>query len=84
MHPTKAKMLATIDASSASVDRAVRHSFRVLTAPREHGPVRFGFALAVLPLSAVTAVLGDLSYVMISRTDDDVWDRLPPLGPPSE
>ena len=84
MHPTKAKMLASIDASSASADWAVRHSFRVLASPREHGPVRIGFALAAFPLWAVSAVLGDLSYVIISHTSDDGWDRIRPRASRSE
>lgn len=79
MHPTKAKMLTSIDRSSALIDQSVRHSFRVLGSPHEYGPVRVGFALAALPLCAISVVLGDLSYVMVSRTDDDAWDRLPPL-----
>ena len=84
MHPTKAKVLASLDASSALVDQAVRHSFRAFASPREHGPVGLGVALAVVPLWAVAALLGDLSYVMLSRTDDAVWDRIPPLDWSSE
>ena len=84
MHPTKAKFLASLDASSASVDRVVRCSFRALASPGKHGPVDLGFALAVVPLWALSAILGDVTYVMISRTDDALWDRLPPLDSPSE
>ena len=28
------------------------------------------------------AVHSDLSYVMIARSNDADWDRVPPLGPP--
>jgi hypothetical protein len=78
MHPTKAKVLASIEESSEIIDRALRRNFGVLVAPKHHSWTRLGVALGTLPLYAVSAVFGDLCYVMIARTADEGWDRIRP------
>jgi len=82
MHPSKTKVLASMQQTASVVDDALRETVRIVASPRQHGAVFVGTVLLTFPLLAVSAVLSDLSYVMIARSNDADWDRVPPLGPP--
>ena len=82
MHSTKARLLGSIIESSAAVDRGFGRNLRVITDPAAHSCTRLGGAFVTLPLLAVSAVLGDLSYIMISRSSDEGWQHLRPPDSP--
>lgn len=83
MHPSKAKVLALMQQTASLVDDALRETVRIVASPRQHGAAFVGTALLAFPLIAFSAVLSDLSYVMIARSNDADWDRVPPLDPPA-
>ena len=82
MHPKKAHVLTGMQEVARQYDGLLGEMTDVLSHPREH-PLRvLGAALVALPVVGLTAVMGDLAYVMVARTEDWIWDT-PQQPPPS-
>ena len=84
MNPRKLDVLNTLDDAAKVHDESLKRSIDIVAHPE-----RFGWrtsiltAAVVVPLTGISAVLTDLSRVMVARSDDDAWNRQLPL-PPNE
>lgn len=82
MNQNKAKVLEILDRTAAVHDASLKRSADIVTNPGTHGWEKSLLTAAVVvPLTGVSAVLTDLSRVLIARSDDDAWDRVPPKSP---
>jgi len=83
MHPRKAEILKRLDETARVHDASLEHSLKVAANPGQFGWRRSVLMAAiVVPLTGVSAVLNDLSRVLITHSDDEAWDRsLPPSDP---
>jgi len=84
MNSKKLDVLNTLDNAAKVHDESLARSFDIV-----RNPERFGWrkslltAAVVVPLTGISAVLTDLSRVMVARSDDDAWNRqLPPSTDP--
>lgn len=82
MHPKKAHALAGMQEAAREYDGVLGEMKDVLSHPLEHPLGVLGAALVALPIVGFTAVMGDLAYVMVARTEDWIWDT-PQQPPPS-
>jgi hypothetical protein len=82
MHPSKAKVVALMEQTTSLVDHALHETVRIVASPRQHGVTFVGTALLTFPLLAFSAIITDLGYVMVARSKDADWDRVPPLDAP--
>jgi hypothetical protein len=80
MSSRKVDVLKTLDDVARIHDESLERSFDIVTHPE-----RFGWrksiltAAVVVPLTGISAVLTDLSRIMVARSDDEAWSRqLPP------
>lgn len=79
MHPMKAKVLAQLAETSRIQDDSLRRGLRVVAAPGKYGwAASLLTAVVMLPLTGLSAVLTDVSRVMIARSADETWERVPP------
>jgi hypothetical protein len=85
MHEKKARVLETLDESSRVHDASLRRSLDIAMHPAEHGWKRSLLTAAVVvPLTGVSAMLTDLSRVLVAHSDDEAWSRTsPPDAPPA-
>ena len=84
MNPKKAKVLETLDESARVHDVSLRRSVDIATHPTEHGWRKSLLTAAVVvPLTGVSAMLTDLSRVLVAHSDDEAWDRQAPPDPPA-
>jgi hypothetical protein len=76
MHPKKEETLKRLDEVTRIHDAALKRSLDVVIHPE-----RFGWrkslltAAVVVPVTGVSAMLTDLSVILLKRSDDDAWDR---------
>jgi len=84
MNSKKVDVLNMLDNAARVHDESLARSLDIV-----RNPERFGWrtsiltAALVVPLTGISAVLTDLSRVMIARSDDDAWNRqLPPSTEP--
>ena len=84
MNSKKLDVLNTLDNVAKVHDESLARSFDIV-----RNPERFGWrtsiltAALVVPLTGISAVLTDLSRVMVARSDDEAWNRqLPPSTEP--
>ena len=80
MNSRKLDVLNTLDEAANVHDESLRRSIDVVTHPEQFGWRKSILTAAVVvPLTGISAVLTDLSRVMVARSDDDAWARgLPP------
>ena len=80
MNPRKASVLTTLDDAAKVHDESLQRSIDIVKNPGQFGWRKSLLTAAVVvPLTGVSAVLTDLSRVMVARSDDDAWSRqLPP------
>jgi hypothetical protein len=79
MNPRKAKVLESLDHSAQTHDTSLQHSLEIAAHPEQHGWRKSLLTAAiVVPLTGISAVLTDLSRVLVSHSDDEAWDRVPP------
>ena len=79
MNPNKVDVLKKLDEAARVHDAALEQSLNVVTNPGQFGWRKSLLTAAVVvPLTGVSAVLTDMSRVLLSRSDDDVWERKPP------
>ena len=84
MNAKKAKVLETLDESARVHDISLRRSVDIATNPAEHGWRKSLLTAAVVvPLTGVSAMLTDLSRVLVAHSDDEAWDRQAPPDPPA-
>jgi len=83
MHPKKAEMLRKLEEASRVHTAALQRSREVVTNPGTFGWRRSILTAAVVvPLTGLSAVVSDVSHVLIAHSDDDAWDRGEPPPPP--
>jgi len=83
VNPKKAKVLETLDESARVHDVSLRRSVDIATHPGEHGWRKSLLTAAVVvPLTGVSAMLTDLSRVLVAHSDDEAWDRQTPPDAP--
>jgi len=80
MNSRKGKVLATLDDSARVHDASLQRSIEIAKHPGEHGWRKSLLTAAiVVPLTGLSAVVTDLSRVLVARSDDEAWGRqLPP------
>jgi hypothetical protein len=80
MNPRKAQLLRLLDETAQVHDTSIRRSVNIAAHPGTHGwQTSLLTAAVVVPLTGVSAVLTDLSRMLIARSDDAAWERsLPP------
>lgn len=85
MNPKKAKVLETLDESARVHDASLRRGVDIATHPGDHGWRKSLLTAAVVvPLTGVSAMLTDLSRILVSHSDDEAWDRqTPPTDTPA-
>ena len=85
MNPKKAKMLETLDESARVHDQSLQRSLDIAAHPEQHGWRKSMLTAAVVvPLTGISAMLNDLSRVLVSHSDDEAWDRPSPPGTAEE
>ena len=86
MNPKKARVLESLDQSARTHDASLQRSIDIAAHPEEHGWRKSLLTAAiVVPLTGISAVLTDLSRVLVSHSDDEAWDRVsPPDAPPPD
>jgi len=84
MNSRKLDVLNTLDAAARVHDESLQRSFDVVKNPEQFGWRKSILTAAVVvPLTGISAVLTDLSRVMVARSDDEAWNRqLPPSTDP--
>src|SRR5690348_9396200 len=84
MNSRKLDVLKTLDDAARIHDESLKRSFDVVKNPEQYGWRKSILTAAVVvPLTGVSAVLTDLSRIMVARSDDDAWNRqLPPTTDP--
>lgn len=83
MHPKKAEMLKKLEEASRVHTAALERSREVVTNPGTFGWRRSILTAAVVvPLTGLSAVVSDVSHILIAHSDDDAWDRGDPPPPP--
>jgi hypothetical protein len=83
MHPKKAEMLRKLEEASRVCTAALQRSGEVVTNPGTFGWRRSILTAAVVvPLTGLSAVMSDVTHVLIAHSDDDAWDRGDPAPPP--
>jgi hypothetical protein len=83
MNSRKLDVLNTLDDAAKVHDESLERSMNVITHPEQFGwRQSILTAAVVVPLTGLSAVLTDLSRVMVARSDDDAWSRH--LPPPSD
>jgi hypothetical protein len=83
MHPKKAEMLRKLEEASRVHTAALERSREVVTNPGTFGWRRSILTAAVVvPLTGLSAVVSDVSHILIAHSDDDAWDRGDPSAPP--
>ena len=85
MTSRKLDVLNTLDDAATVHDESLKRSFDVITHPEQFGWRKSILTAAVVvPLTGISAVLTDLSRIMVARSDDEAWNRqLPPPSDPS-
>jgi len=84
VNPKKAKVLETLDESARVHDFSLRRSVDIATHPGEHGWRKSLLTAAVVvPLTGVSAMITDLSRVLVAHSDDEAWDRQTPPDTPA-
>ena len=80
MNSRKRDVLNTLDDAAKVHDESLERSIDVVTHPGQYGWRKSILTAAVVvPLTGISAVLNDLSRVMVARSDDEAWNRqLPP------
>lgn len=77
MHPMKAKALDKVAEISRIQDASLQDGLRVATNPQTYGWTGSLVAAAVmLPLTGLSAVITDVTQVMIARSSDETWERV--------
>ncbi|HEU5186621.1 MAG TPA: hypothetical protein VFU01_18760 [Gemmatimonadaceae bacterium] len=77
MHPMKAKALDKVAEISRIQDASLQGGLRVATNPQTYGWIGSLVAAAVmLPLTGLSAVITDVSQVMIARSSAETWERV--------
>jgi hypothetical protein len=84
MNSRKLDVLKTLDDAARIHDESLKRSFDVVKNPEQYGWRKSILTAAVVvPLTGMSAVLTDLSRIMVARSDDDAWNRqLPPTTDP--
>ena len=82
MNSRKLEVLNILDDSARVHDESIKRSMDVIAHPEQFGWRKSILTAAVVvPLTGLSAVLTDLSRVMVARSDDDAWSRqLPPAS----
>jgi len=75
MHPKKAELLASLDEASRLQDALLRDQLSVALRPDKYGFFGSLGAVVILPLTAFSALMNDVSTVMLVRSDDSVWEK---------
>jgi hypothetical protein len=76
MHPKKAELLKRLDETSRLHDVSLRRSVDIAVHPDRHGwRTSLLTAAIVVPLTGVSAVFADVTRVLLSRSDDEAWER---------
>jgi len=76
MHPKKEEMLKRLDEVSQIHDASLKRSLDVVAHPERFGWRRSLLTAAVVvPLTGVSAMVTDLSQILLRRSDDEAWDR---------
>jgi hypothetical protein len=84
MHPKKAEMLRKLEEASRVHTAALARSREVVSNPGTFGWRRSILTAAVVvPLTGLSAVVSDVSHILIAHSDDDAWDRGDPPAPPT-
>ena len=82
MNPRKSETLKTLDEAAKVHDAALHESIDIATHPERHGWSKSLLTAAVVvPLTGISAIVNDLSRLLIANSDDDAWDR---KAPPSD
>ena len=82
MHPRKAQLLGQLRALAEMKDESLREGLAVVRAPDQYGWTgSLLTATVMLPLTALGAVLNDLSFILVSRTPDTTWEKAFPQEP---
>ena len=77
MHPMKAKALDKVAEISRLQNASLQDGLRVGTNPQTYGCTGSLVAAAVmLPLTGLSAVITDVTHVMIARSSDETWERV--------
>ena len=85
MNPNKAKVLETLDRSARVHDESFQKSLDIAAHPEQHGWRKSVLTAAfVVPLTGISAMLTDLSRVLISHSDDEAWGQPSPPDTPTE
>ena len=84
MNSRKLDVLNTLDDAARIHDESLARSFDVVKHPEQFGWRKSILTAAVVvPLTGISAVLTDLSRIMVARSDDEAWNRqLPPPTAP--
>ena len=84
MNSRKLDVLNTLDNAARVHDESLARSFDIVRNPEQFGWRKSILTAAVVvPLTGISAVLTDLSRVMVARSDDEAWNRqLPPTTEP--
>jgi len=85
MNQKKLDVLNTLDNAARVHDESLKRSMDIATHPEQFGWRKSILTAAVVvPLTGLSAVLTDLSRVLVARSDDDAWNRqLPPASEPA-
>src|SRR5689334_12645922 len=84
MNSRKQDVLNTLDDAARVHDDSLQRSINVVAHPEQFGWRKSILTAAVVvPLTGLSAVLTDLSRVLVARSDDEAWNRqLPPSTDP--
>jgi hypothetical protein len=81
MNSKKQDVLNTLDDAARVHDDSLQRSMNVVAHPEQFGWRKSILTAAVVvPLTGISAVLTDLSRVLVARSDDDAWTRSLPPG----
>jgi hypothetical protein len=84
MNSKKLDVLNTLDDAARVHDQSLERAIDIVTHPEQFGWRKSILTAAVVvPLTGISAVLTDLSRIMVARSDDEAWNRqLPPSTEP--
>jgi len=79
MNPKKAEVLKRLDETARVHDASLQQSLDIAAHPGQFGWRKSVLTAAiVVPLTGFSAVVNDISRVLITHSDDDAWDRNSP------
>ena len=82
MHPERARVLAGLEEISRLNDDALRQGLAVACSPSRYGwEGSLLTATVMLPMTAFSALMTDISIIMLSHSSDAPWEKAFPTAP---